>query len=103
RCVFHFIDFPDAERMRRIVEVHHPGLDDQLADQAIKAFYRLRDTDRLRKRPSTSELIDWLLVLARAEIAPDELTRAIPFLGVLLKKEQDHTSVAAARSGKWRS
>ena len=103
RCVFHFIDFPEPDRMKQIVRVHHPRIDDELVDQAIKAFYRLRQTDRLRKRPSTSELIDWLLVLARAEIDPERLVREIPFLGVLLKKEQDTVSWEAARSGKWRN
>jgi MoxR-like ATPase len=103
RCVFHFIDFPEAERMRSIIGVHHPNLDDALIDQAIKAFYRLRTTERLRKRPSTSELIDWLLVLARADIDPERLVREIPFLGVLLKKEQDTVNFQSARSGKWRN
>jgi MoxR-like ATPase len=103
RCVFHFIDFPDEERMKRILGVHHPNIDDALVDQAIKAFYRLRGTERLRKRPSTSELIDWLLVLSRAEVQPERLAREIPFLGVLLKKEQDHGAWDAASSGKWRN
>ncbi len=103
RCVFHFIDFPDEELMKRIVRVHHPNVDDQLVDQAIRAFYRLRGTDRLRKRPSTSELIDWLLVLARAEVQPERLAREVPFLGVLLKKEQDHVAFDASKAGRWRN
>ena len=60
RCVFHFIDFPDQELMRRIVQVHHPGLSESLVMQAMKIFYELRALTRLRKRPSTSELVDWL-------------------------------------------
>jgi MoxR-like ATPase len=103
RCVFHFIDFPDEERMKRIVRVHHPSIDEELVDQAIRAFYRLRGTDRLRKRPSTSELIDWLLVLARAEVQPERLTREVPFLGVLLKKEQDTQAFDASKTGRWRN
>ena len=104
RCVFHFIDFPDQERMKRIVRVHHPRIDEELVDMAIKAFYRLRQVDRLRKRPSTSELIDWLLVLARAGVETERLEREIPFLGVLLKKEQDHgTWEQAAAGGRWRN
>src|SRR5205823_5799011 len=63
RCVFHFIEFPDVELMRRIVSVHHPKLDADLAEQAIKIFYELRSFSRLRKRPSTSELIDWIAVI----------------------------------------
>jgi MoxR-like ATPase len=89
RCVFHFIEFPDAERMKRIVRVHHPSLDESLVDQAISAFYGVRDTARLRKRPSTSELIDWIAVLAHQGVAPERLKKEMPFLGVLLKKEQD--------------
>jgi len=98
RCVFHFIDFPSAELMNRIVRVHHPTIDQVLVDQAIKAFYQLRRADRLRKRPSTSELIDWLLVLARSGIDSSRLEREIPFLGVLLKKEQDHQALSGKRS-----
>jgi MoxR-like ATPase len=103
RCVFHFIDFPEPERMKRIVRVHHPNIDQQLVDHAINAFYRLRGVERLRKRPSTSELIDWLLVLSRSGIDGERLAREIPFLGVLLKKEQDHETVDAAKTGRWRN
>jgi MoxR-like ATPase len=76
--------------MKRIVRVHHPSIDEALVEQALSAFYRLRQNDRLRKRPSTSELIDWLLVLARSGVAGERVVRELPFLGVLLKKEQDH-------------
>lgn len=89
RCVFHFIEFPDRVRMKSIVKVHHPNVDESLVDQAISAFYGVRESPRLRKRPSTSELIDWIAVLAREELAPERLKRDLPFLGVLLKKEQD--------------
>jgi MoxR-like ATPase len=89
RCVFHFIDFPDQELMKRIVRVHHPRIDDELVDQAVVAFYELRDLPRLRKRPSTSELVDWISVLKRAGIGEKRFIRELPFLGVLLKKEQD--------------
>jgi MoxR-like ATPase len=89
RCVFHFIEFPDQARMRKIVRVHHPSVDDTLVDQAIAAFYSVREAPRLRKRPSTSELIDWIAVLAREGSNPERLRKELPFLGVLLKKEQD--------------
>jgi MoxR-like ATPase len=89
RCVFHFIDFPDAELMGRIVDVHHPGLDQQLLDQALAAFYQVRDMDRLRKKPSTSELVDWIAMLRLAQPDAVELSESTPFLGTLLKKEQD--------------
>ena len=89
RCVFHFIDFPEPEFMRRIVDVHHPGLDEQLAGQAVEAFFNLRGMQRLRKRPSTSELIDWIAALKAAGISHVALEAGMPFVGTLLKKEQD--------------
>jgi MoxR-like ATPase len=96
RCVFHFIEFPDAELMRRIVGVHHPGLDEALTEQALKVFYELRNFTRLRKRPSTSELIDWIAVLKASGVSGVKLEEAVPFLGALLKKEQDLVAVAEA-------
>lgn len=97
RCVFHFIDFPDPELMKRIVRVHHPRVDDSLVDQAVVAFYELRSVPRLRKRPSTSELVDWISVLMQAsDAAKKRLVRELPFLGVLLKKEQDVDLLRAA-------
>ena len=89
RCVFHFIDFPDPELMKRIVRVHHPGVDGALVDQAVVAFYELRAVPRIRKRPSTSELVDWITVLMQGGVGKERLVRELPFLGVLLKKEQD--------------
>jgi len=94
RCIFHFIEFPDADLMKKIVAVHHPKLDHELADQALAAFYRIRGMDRLRKRPSTSELIDWITVLSQSGLSDTRLTENLPFLGALLKKEQDHLSFA---------
>jgi MoxR-like ATPase len=99
RCVFHFIDFPEAAFMRRIIEVHHPGLETQLVDQVLKAFYEIRDGLRLRKRPSTSELIDWIAVLKRAGVREVQLDKNLPFLGTLLKKEQDLAAFADQLSG----
>ena len=89
RCVFHFIDFPDRDLMSRIVEVHHPGLDEQLLENALDVFYGVRDMDRLRKRPSTSELIDWIAMLQSLGITEVDKSADTPFLGTLLKKEQD--------------
>ncbi len=89
RCVFHFIDFPDRDLMSRIVEVHHPGLDEQLLQNALDVFYGVRDMDRLRKRPSTSELIDWIAMLQSLGITEVDKSADTPFLGTLLKKEQD--------------
>ncbi len=104
RCVFHFIDFPDPELMKRIVRVHHPKIEDALVDQAVVAFYELRELPRLRKRPSTSELVDWIAVLKRAGIGEQRFIRELPFLGVLLKKEQDMELVKGGGGKKgWRS
>lgn len=104
RCVFHFIDFPDKELMRRIVEVHHPGIDRELVDQAVVTFYQLRELQRIRKRPSTSELIDWIAVLKKAGIGEARFVRELPFLGTLLKKEQDiETLLTAKKSGSWKN
>ncbi|MBK8696587.1 MAG: MoxR family ATPase [Deltaproteobacteria bacterium] len=105
RCVFHFIDFPDLNLMRRIVDVHHPGLPRALADQCLEVFFELRNLTRLRKRPSTSELVDWIAVLQRAGITSVKLDRELPFLGALLKKEQDLVALADQLSGgkKYRS
>jgi MoxR-like ATPase len=89
RCVFHFLDFPDQELMKQIIGVHHANLDQKLIDQAVIAFYELRAIPRLRKRPSTSELIDWISVLKHAGLGEARFVRELPFLGVLLKKEQD--------------
>ena len=93
RCVFHFIQFPLPERMRRIVDVHHPDLDTALLDAALNRFYGLRKTRGMRKPPSTSELIDWLTVLVKAGLSPERIRTEDPFLGVLLKQEQDHETV----------
>jgi MoxR-like ATPase len=106
RCVFHFLDFPDAELMKRIIRVHHPKIDQKLVDQAVVSFYELREIPRLRKRPSTSELIDWIAVLSHAGVGAERFAKELPLLGVLLKKEQDvETMNAAASGGKkgWRS
>jgi MoxR-like ATPase len=105
RCVFHFIDFPEPEFMRDIVRVHHPDLDRTLADQAMRAFYEIRQNTRLRKRPSTSELIDWIAVLRKAGVKEVKLDKSLPFLGALLKKEQDLVVLADQLAGgkKYRS
>ena len=89
RCIFHFIEFPDPDLMRQIVAVHHPRLEEDLLDQVLVKFYWLREQSELRKKPSTSELIDWIAVLLKAGISEEKLHSHIPFIGSLLKKEQD--------------
>ncbi|MFO0688519.1 MAG: MoxR family ATPase [Myxococcota bacterium] len=102
RCVFHFIDFPDVDQMRAIVAVHHPHVEEKLLEQVLLKFYWLRDQKELRKRPSTSELIDWITALVRAGIAPERIESGIPFMGALLKNEQDTRAIESfvARGGK---
>ena len=102
RCVFHFIDFPGIEQMQEIVDVHHPQLEKSLLEQVLTKFYWLRDQKELRKRPSTSELIDWITALVRAGVSPDHLASEIPFMGALLKNEQDTKAIRSYldRGGK---
>ena len=89
RCIFHYIEFPDVALMRKIIDVHHPNLDAKVLDQVLIKFYWLREQSDLRKKPSTSELIDWISALLRAGISLDKIESHIPFVGTLLKKEQD--------------
>jgi len=89
RCVFHYIEFPDASLMRQIIAVHHKNLDAKLLDQVLIKFYWLREQADLRKKPSTSELIDWISALVRSGMTLDKIEAHIPFVGALLKKEQD--------------
>ena len=103
RCVFHFIEFPDTAMMRRIVKVHQPQLADRLLDQALDAFYWLRDVGGLQKKPSTSELIDWVQALAMGGADPKQLRERLPFLGVLLKKDKDVERALQAAGGDGRS
>ena len=94
RCFFHYIRFPDPETMKRIVEVHHPGIKPALLEAALTQFYELREQPGLKKKPSTSEVLDWLKLLLAEELDPADLRRdgpdALPKLhGALLKNEQD--------------
>lgn len=89
RCIFHYIEFPDEEMMERIVKVHYPDIEMKLVREAIKKFYWIREVDGLRKKPSTSELLDWIKALALGGINTDKISSEIPFLGTLLKNEQD--------------
>jgi MoxR-like ATPase len=95
RCFFHYIRFPDVDTMEKIVQVHYPDLKQQLLAEAISAFFRLRETPGLKKKPSTSELLDWIKLLVAEDIPPealrgDDQKKSIPPLyGALLKNEQD--------------
>jgi MoxR-like ATPase len=89
RCVFHYIQFPTRELMTAIVKVHHPDITDRVLDNALEVFFGLRATPKLRKKPSTSELIDWILALKKSGVDLARVSGGIPFLGTLLKTEQD--------------
>lgn len=103
RCVFHFISFPEPELMADIVRVHHPDIESTLLQQVLAAFYWLREQPEVRKRPSTSELVDWIAALRRSGMPPERIERELPFLGVLLKRETDWEALrrrgAARRRG----
>ncbi|HVP30930.1 MAG TPA: MoxR family ATPase [Myxococcota bacterium] len=105
RCIFHYIEFPDPALMRQIVAVHHPNLDAKLLDQVLVKFYWLREQGELRKKPSTSELVDWIAVLLRSGVSQRQLEEHIPFVGALLKKEQDVDALRAhdERGGRYPS
>jgi MoxR-like ATPase len=89
RCVFHYIEFPTPDLMRKIVRVHHPDLEDKVLDHCLETFFGLRASPRLRKKPSTSELIDWIAALRRSGVDLAKVGGGIPFIGTLLKTEQD--------------
>jgi MoxR-like ATPase len=90
RCIFHYIEFPDPELMEEIVRVHFPDIENNLLREALKTFYALRQIDDFRKRPSTSELIDWIQALIVGGVSIDRIFTEIPFIGTLLKKETDY-------------
>jgi MoxR-like ATPase len=104
RCFFHFIRFPDRTTMQQIVDVHYPHLDKELLERAMKTFFAVRDVKALKKKPSTSELIDWIKLLLWAKVSADDLKdleslpEVPPFLGALLKNEQDNDLYAALRA-----
>ncbi len=98
RCVFHYIEFPDPELMKQIVAVHFPDLDRRLLKEVLARFYWLREIDNFRKKPSTSELLDWIQALVAGGISPKKVAQELPFAGALIKKEQDMEVLAAALS-----
>ena len=105
RCIFYYIEFPNPALMRRIIAVHHPHLDAKLLDQVLIKFYWLREQSELRKKPSTSELIDWISALLRSGVTMEKIEQHIPFIGALLKTEQDVDALQRydAKSGKYPS
>ena len=103
RCVFHYIEFPDASLMSEIVHVHYPDLEKKLLQEVLNRFYWLRQIEGFRKKPSTSELLDWIQALMAGGVTPSTVAKELPFAGALIKKEQDmevlETAVQRAGSG----
>ena len=89
RCIFHYIDFPDKELMAEIVKTHYPNVEENLLQNAMEVFYAIRSMRDVRKKPSTSELIDWINALQLGGIPADTLKSSLPFVGVVVKKDED--------------
>ena len=97
RCIFHYIDFPDQALMEEIVRTHYPDVEDKLLKDAMEAFYWIRSMKDIRKKPSTSELIDWINALQIGGIPTDKLRSELPFIGVVVKKDEDLETVKNRR------
>ncbi|MDO4333879.1 MAG: MoxR family ATPase [Eubacteriales bacterium] len=93
RCIFHYIDFPDEALMEEIVRVHYPEVEDKLLKEAMDVFYEIRTFRDIRKKPSTSELIDWINALQLGGIPTEKIKRELPFIGVIVKKDEDLETV----------
>lgn len=93
RCIFHYIEFPDKSLMEEIVKVHFPDIEENLLKNAMDVFYDIRAIRDVRKKPSTSELIDWINALQKAGISADTLKEKLPFVGVIVKKDEDLQAV----------
>ena len=93
RCIFHYIDFPDKELMEQIVKTHYPDVEQKLLDNAMEVFYKIRNIRDIRKKPSTSELIDWINALQVGGMSADTLKKELPFVGVVVKKDEDLETV----------
>ena len=93
RCIFHYIEFPNAELMEEIVKTHFPDVEENLLKNAMDTFYWIRGMREVRKKPSTSELIDWINALQIAGIPADKIRAELPFVGVVVKKDEDLETV----------
>ena len=89
RCIFHYIDFPDEALMEEIVRTHYPNVEENLLKNAMEVFYQIRSLRDIRKKPSTSELIDWINALQIGGISADRIRAELPFVGVIVKKDED--------------
>lgn len=97
RCIFHYIDFPDQNLMEEIVRTHYPEVEDKLLHDAMEVFYWIRSMKDIRKKPSTSELIDWINALQIGGIPTDRLRAELPFIGVVVKKDEDLETIKNKR------
>ncbi len=93
RCIFHYIDFPDQALMEEIVKTHYPDVEEKLLHDAMEVFYWIRSMKDIRKKPSTSELLDWINALQIGGIPTDKLREELPFIGVVVKKDEDLETV----------
>ena len=93
RCIFHYIEFPDKELMEEIVRSHYPDVEDILLKNAMETFYNIRSIRDIRKKPSTSELLDWIKALEIGGMSPDKIKTELPFMGILVKKDEDLDTV----------
>lgn len=93
RCIFHFIEFPNKELMEEIVKTHYPNVEQNLLNAAMEVFYEIRGMREVRKKPSTSELIDWINALQLGGIPFDTIKKNLPFIGVVVKKDEDLEAV----------
>ncbi|MCR5107960.1 MAG: MoxR family ATPase [Lachnospiraceae bacterium] len=93
RCIFHYIEFPDRELMKEIVHAHFENVEDNLLNNALTAFYDIRDMREIKKKPSTSELIDWIRALMLGGIPAEKIVKELPFAGTIIKKDEDLEAV----------
>lgn len=99
RCIFHYIEFPDREKMQGIIKVHYGDIERKLVAAAMNAFYAIRDMRQIQKKPSTSELLDWIQALRISGVDVKTIEEHIPYIGVLLKKNQDIDTAREYRRG----
>jgi MoxR-like ATPase len=99
RCIFHYIEFPKPELMEEIVRAHFDQLDDALLKEAMKVFYEIRGMRDVRKKPATSELIDWIQALMIGGIPLERIQKELPFIGVVVKKDEDLETIKRNRAG----
>ncbi|MFA0963893.1 AAA family ATPase [Roseivirga sp. BDSF3-8] len=108
RCFFHYIRFPDEATLREIIDVHYPDLEEKLIGESMRVFYELREVQGLKKKPSTSELLDWMRLLMAGAVTTDELEKVAagsdlpPYAGALLKNEKDHELLVHLSTGRGR-